>query len=150
MRLCQIVQVLVLAVRARVFLHFAFHFSLLLHLLSFALLKVVLLVALMLLLHCLFAGVGSLLENLHLLILSLFLGRNNHGVRSFELLVGLLSCDLGVDGLRGFPLYTLVHVIKRLKLTAQLDLDQLLGHLFNELFPAHLVLLHLEGDVGDD
>ena len=103
---------LVLAVRARVFLHFAFHFSLLLHLLSFALLKVVLLVALMLLLHCLFAGVGGLLENLHLLILSLFLGRNNHGVRSFELLVGLLSCDLGVNGLRSFPLYTLVHVIK--------------------------------------
>lgn len=35
-------------------------------------------------------------------------------------------------------------------MTAQLDMNEFLSHLFHELFPAHLVLLHLEGDVWDD
>ena len=35
-------------------------------------------------------------------------------------------------------------------MTAQLDLDKFLSHLIYDLFTAHLVLLHLEGDVWDD
>ena len=104
----------------------------------------------MLFFHGLLSGVSGLLEQLLLLLLSLLLGRLYHGLRSLDPLVGLLSCNLLIDGLGSFPLQTFINVLIRLELTAQLDLDKFLSHLIYELFPAHLVLLHLEGDVWDD
>ena len=148
-RLCLHVQVLVFAVSG-VILLLAFLGSFLLLLLSLALGQVLFLVALLLLFHGLLPGVSGLLEQLLLLLLSLLLGRLYHGLRSLEPLVGLLSCNLFVDGLGSFPLQTFIDILIRLELTTQLDLDKFLSHLLYELFPAHLVLLHLEGDVWDD
>lgn len=148
-RLCLHVQVLVFAVSG-VILLLAFLGSFLLLLLSLALGQVLFLVALLLLFHGLLPGVSGLLEQFLLLLLSLLLGRLHHGLRSLHPLVGLLSCNLLVDGLGSFPLQTLINVLIRLELTAQFDLDKFLSHLIYELFPAHLVLLHLEGDVRDD
>ena len=109
-RLCLHVQELIFAVRG-VLLLLAFLGSFLLLLLSLALGQVLFLVSLLLFFHGLLSGVSGLLEQLLLLLLSLLLGRLYHGLRSFDPLVGLLSCNLLIDGLGSFPLQTLINVL---------------------------------------